>query len=130
MREFIERPSWHAQAVCRGVDPDIMFPGRGQLVLPIAEVCRSCPVRASCLAQAMTDHAHHGVWGGASERHRRTLRRTRRIVMAHGDVAIFDRGNGVVTITTSGPVLSTADARIALEAHALTVRPEALAAAG
>jgi len=45
-------------------------------------------------------------------------------------VTIFDRDNGVVTITTSGPMLSTADARIALKARALTVRPEALAAAG
>lgn len=107
-----------------------MFPGRGQVVRPIAEFCRSCPVRASCLAQAMNQRAHHGVWGGASERHRRTLRRTGRVVLAHGDVATFDRNNGEVAIVTGGPVLSAADARTVLEAHALVVRPEALAAAG
>ncbi len=94
MREFIERPQWHSQAVCRGVDPEIMFPGRGQPVRPIAE---ACPVRAACLAQAMHERAHQGVWGGASERHRRTLRRTGRIVMAHGDVATFDRATPPLT---------------------------------
>jgi len=78
----------------------------------------------------MSERAHHGVWGGAPERHRRTLRRSGRVVMAHGDVATFNRETGDVTILTSGSVLSAVDARTALEAHALMLRPDALAAVG
>ncbi len=44
----------------------------------------------------MRDGTHFGVWGGTAERLRRTLRRTGRVVLAHGDVATYDRATGDV----------------------------------
>ncbi len=76
----------------------------------------------------MSDGTHFGVWGGTAERLRRTLRRTGRVVLAHGDVATYDRATGDVVIVTAGPVPSAADAREALIAHTLGERPEVLAA--
>ena len=34
MAELVNRPPWHRQAACRGVDPDLFFPERGQATRP------------------------------------------------------------------------------------------------
>jgi WhiB family redox-sensing transcriptional regulator len=39
---------------------------------------RPCPVRRQCLEWALTHDEKHGVWGGKSERERRTMRRDRK----------------------------------------------------
>jgi WhiB family redox-sensing transcriptional regulator len=38
-------------------------------------VCRSCPVRFECLADALDNRIEFGVWGGMTERERRALLR-------------------------------------------------------
>jgi Transcription factor WhiB len=38
-------------------------------------LCRTCPVRACCLAAALIRPELHGIWGGLTERERRPLRR-------------------------------------------------------
>lgn len=62
-----------AAAACAGLDPDLFHPGRGENATPAKTVCRACPVQADCLAWALANHEHHGIWGGRSERERRRL---------------------------------------------------------
>lgn len=71
-----DRPSWRSLAACRGMDPELFFPGRGEDLAPIRAVCRSCPVAGPCLEDGM--YEKQGVWGGLSERERRGLRPSRR----------------------------------------------------
>lgn len=68
---------WQALAACQGVDPDLFFPERGASVREPKAVCARCPVAADCLEHALTHHEVHGIWGGKSERERRSMRRQR-----------------------------------------------------
>ncbi|WP_422631921.1 WhiB family transcriptional regulator [Pseudokineococcus basanitobsidens] len=63
-------------AACRGVDPDALFV-RGAEQNSAKQVCRLCPVRVECLADALDSRTEHGVWGGMTERERRALLRRR-----------------------------------------------------
>jgi WhiB family redox-sensing transcriptional regulator len=38
-------------------------------------ICRSCPIKYSCLADALDNGIEFGVWGGMTERERRALLR-------------------------------------------------------
>jgi WhiB family redox-sensing transcriptional regulator len=40
-------------------------------------ICRACPVRVQCLADALDNRVEFGVWGGMTERERRALLRRR-----------------------------------------------------
>jgi WhiB family redox-sensing transcriptional regulator len=65
---------WPSLASCRGGGPEAMFvQGTGQEVAK--QVCRGCPVRYECLADALDNQIAFGVWGGLTERERRVLRR-------------------------------------------------------
>lgn len=66
---------WPQAARCRGVDPDLFFPTRGEAVEPARALCRQCPVRAQCLATALIKGEKFGTWGGLTELERRPLRR-------------------------------------------------------
>jgi WhiB family redox-sensing transcriptional regulator len=70
-----EERLWHEAARCRGVDPDLFFPTRGEVVEPARALCRQCPVRAQCLATAIANGEKFGTWGGLTELERRPLRR-------------------------------------------------------
>ena len=72
-----EERSWHDQANCLGVDPDLFFPERGASTREAKEVCRGCVVREDCLEYALSNGEKFGIWGGMSERERRRLRRAR-----------------------------------------------------
>lgn len=74
IRRFMERPDWMDRASCRGLDPNIFFPNRGELTAQIKAICHGCSVRAECLAYALNGGEHVGIWGGLSERERRRLR--------------------------------------------------------
>jgi hypothetical protein len=74
-RDLVEKPTWIAEANCRGMNPDAFFPSRGEATAPIKAICRACDVQVECLAYAMNTGEHHGIWGGLSERERRRLRR-------------------------------------------------------
>ncbi|WP_285729311.1 WhiB family transcriptional regulator [Nocardiopsis sp. ATB16-24] len=63
-------------AKCRDVDPDALFVvGKAQNHAKL--LCRSCPVQADCLAEALDNRIEFGVWGGMTERERRALLRRR-----------------------------------------------------
>lgn len=77
--------SWHHLAECDGIDdPDIFYPPRDKAVYKeIATKAKSycfgdgntlpCPVRTSCLWEAVRTDEQHGIWGGLSHRERNAL---------------------------------------------------------
>ncbi|MFP5322758.1 MAG: WhiB family transcriptional regulator [Acidimicrobiia bacterium] len=71
-----------AFGACRGADPDLFFPDRGESLEPAKAVCAECVVRDECLEFALAAGERFGVWGGTSERERRRIRRQRRIAAA------------------------------------------------
>jgi DNA-directed RNA polymerase specialized sigma24 family protein len=74
--------NWRARAACRDVDPELFFPEPSNEPLVKAQVaaakavCRSCPVRERCLADAL-ERLPHGIAGGLTEQERRRLRTAR-----------------------------------------------------
>ena len=67
---------WPSLAACRNGDPDALFvQGAEQNVAK--RICRSCPVRMECLADALDNRIEFGVWGGMTERERRAVLRRR-----------------------------------------------------
>lgn len=69
---------WMADALCRDLPPAVFFPRDGAGVEVARRYCATCPVRMECLEYALEHHIDHGVWGGASERERRRIARSRR----------------------------------------------------
>ena len=71
-----DRPSWHDQASCSGVDPALFFYDRGADIgqVRIAKmICHHCEVKVECLEAGLTER--FGIWGGLSEKERREYRR-------------------------------------------------------
>jgi WhiB family redox-sensing transcriptional regulator len=73
---------WRDRAACRDSNPDLFFPvgstgGALEEIQAAKAVCGTCPVREECLAFALETNQEAGIWGGASEEERRTLRRER-----------------------------------------------------
>ena len=66
---------WRDRALCAQTDPDSFFPDKGESPRPAKRVCAACEVRAECLQYALDHGERFGVWGGLSERERRTLAR-------------------------------------------------------
>lgn len=81
--------SWMARARCRDMPPEIFFPSDGAGVTVAQQYCAVCPVAGQCLDYALDNGIEHGVWGGASERKRRRMSRSRRRseVMGQGAAA-------------------------------------------
>lgn len=72
-------PEWFARAACRGVDPDLFHPSRGESTASAKEICGRCEIRVDCLDWAVATGERFGIWGGASERERRMIRTRRRL---------------------------------------------------
>ena len=66
----LNRPPWHAEAACRGMDSAIFFPERGVTAAKARAVCATCSVAVQCHASAVAND-EAGVWAGTSERERR-----------------------------------------------------------
>lgn len=82
LEDLLDRPAWHADALCREY-PDVdFFPGRGQNVAAAKAkaVCAQCLVRNECASWALEHDTGSaggliGIWGGLSGRDRlRSLR--------------------------------------------------------
>ena len=69
-----ERP-WAAFAVCRDRDPDAFFPLTPEGERDAMRVCQGCPVQMDCLEFALEAKVRFGVWGGMTEKQRKTLER-------------------------------------------------------
>jgi WhiB family redox-sensing transcriptional regulator len=69
---------WQDLAECLQYAGEVdFFPARGESVRDAKAVCAACRVKSECLEFALRLKVAHGVWGGLSERERRTLRRDR-----------------------------------------------------
>jgi WhiB family redox-sensing transcriptional regulator len=66
------RIAWASKARCRASDPDELFV-RGAAQHKAAVICRHCPVKLECAAEALDNRVEFGVWGGMTERQRRAL---------------------------------------------------------
>jgi WhiB family transcriptional regulator, redox-sensing transcriptional regulator len=76
---------WTTQARCRGTNADELFI-QGSKQEKAKLVCRGCPVRTECLADALDNGMEFGVWGGMTERERRALLRRRPDVTSWRDL--------------------------------------------
>lgn len=83
--------SWMRYGACRDVPPDVFFPNDGVGVTAAQQICSGCSVREACLEYALTNRIDHGVWGGASERARRTMLKQRRRGVAQIPAIATDR---------------------------------------
>lgn len=79
---LIPGEDWQSLANCQGVDPDLFFPQRGASVREAKAVCSMCKVQEQCLTTAINRGEKFGIWGGASERQRRAIRRQRKADIA------------------------------------------------
>lgn len=76
--DLFASPAFMDLGSCRGTDPDVFFPDRGESLEPAKSICAECIVRDECLEYALENRERFGVWGGTSERERRRIRRARR----------------------------------------------------
>jgi WhiB family redox-sensing transcriptional regulator len=74
--------NWMVQGSCRQERPAVFFPSDGVGVDIARRVCGSCTVKEECLEYALAERIDHGVWGGASERERRRILKSRRVRVA------------------------------------------------
>lgn len=70
--------SWSDDAACLS-EPvkDIFFPNRGDLdsIRDAKFVCAGCPVLHACLSWALGNNIEHGIWGMATEKERRAMKK-------------------------------------------------------
>lgn len=76
---------WPIHAVCAGGDPDALFVQGAQQNIA-KRICRGCPVRYECLADALDNRIEFGVWGGMTERERRAILKSHPNVPSWRDV--------------------------------------------
>jgi WhiB family transcriptional regulator, redox-sensing transcriptional regulator len=71
------RPSWHAEAACRGASPDVdFFPASSAEAGRAKKVCAGCPVLSECRQWSLEQPSTlEGVWGGLTRQGRALLRR-------------------------------------------------------
>ena len=66
-------PDWTEFALCAEVDNALFFPEKGEPSASAKAVCRGCEVKTECLGFALENMERYGVWGGFSERERRSI---------------------------------------------------------
>lgn len=70
---------WRAQAACSGYPNTLFFPSSDGVDEGSTEraktICAVCPVIDDCLEYALETNQRSGIWGGTSERERKSLRR-------------------------------------------------------
>lgn len=71
---FVPAP-WVKQAACRGVNPDLFFPEKGESAREAKKVCAGCPVRQQCLDMAISNGERHGIFGGMNRIERAVYKR-------------------------------------------------------
>lgn len=93
--QIVQDQSWAAMAACAQSSPDELFV-QGAAQRAARAVCFGCPVRISCLADALDNRVPFGVWGGMTERERRALLRRQpdvsswRTLLTSDDASVSD----------------------------------------
>lgn len=90
-----ETEGWKARASCKYVDPDLFFPLRGEdnKVREAKAICNGCPVIEECLDYGLRlGYDSPGIWGGTTQRQRRTMKDRRREALKLGSINtnVFD----------------------------------------
>lgn len=78
----VREMGWADWGLCAQTDPESFFPEKGGSSRLAKRVCAGCPVADECLAYALEHDERWGIWGGTSERQRRTLKRASRKAVA------------------------------------------------
>jgi WhiB family redox-sensing transcriptional regulator len=81
---------WTIRAACKGSD-HVELCAQGAAQNRAKLVCRGCPVRTECLADALDNDITFGVWGGMTERERHALLRRRPDVTSWREVLMKAR---------------------------------------
>jgi WhiB family redox-sensing transcriptional regulator len=70
---------WRTRAACSGYPNTLFFPSSDSpedtTVEKAKAVCSVCPVIGDCLQYALETNQRAGIWGGTSEKERKSLRR-------------------------------------------------------
>ena len=66
-------PSTWDDAACRRGDLEVWFDHDQELRNIAIAICQTCPVKVECLAYALEHRMDYGIWGGKTERERRTI---------------------------------------------------------
>lgn len=70
---------WRARAACSGHPNTLFFPTADGLdegsIEKAKAICHVCPVIDDCLQYALETNQRSGIWGGTSEKERKSLRR-------------------------------------------------------
>ncbi len=81
--------TWREQAACKGANPDLFHPERGDTatVKAALAICATCPVQAECATTGAREPV--GIWGGTTAAQRKRQRppappKTRRECAAQG----------------------------------------------
>lgn len=69
-----ERP-WMVFGACREADADLFFPSTKDQTQAALAICATCPVQQDCLQYALDARERFGVWGGRTEKQRKSLLR-------------------------------------------------------
>ncbi len=70
--------TWHDLAACRGLSSELFYPQDDDAIAAAKAVCAACDVSNQCLEHALSVREKEGIWGGTTERERRSLIRRRR----------------------------------------------------
>lgn len=71
----VRQLDWTSRAKCKDMRDALFAEGAEQR--RVKAVCQNCVVRLECLVEALDNRIEWGVWGGMTERERRTLLRQR-----------------------------------------------------
>lgn len=77
--------TWRHRAACSGRELFVQGVEQHQ----VKRICRHCPVQRECLAEALDERIEFGVWGGMTERERRSVLRR------HPDVSSWTAALGL-----------------------------------
>lgn len=83
---------WSRNAACKNTDPDLLFV-QGAAQNRVKVICAGCDVRTECLADALDNQIEFGVWGGMTERERRSLLRRRSNVTSWRELLMSARND-------------------------------------
>lgn len=96
---------WQRDALCAQVDHDLFFPDPCGSAAAAKRICQGCDVKTECLQYALDNHINHGVWGGLSDRERRTLTRKQRVGSngtGWSSLPRVERDAEIIRLTTAG----------------------------
>ncbi|QIQ63402.1 WhiB family transcription factor [Mycobacterium phage Veteran] len=71
----VHTEDWRRDAICTQFDPDAWFPEKGIRNDYAKETCGKCPAQSRCLQHALENNESWGIWGGFTEKERRSIRR-------------------------------------------------------